>query len=174
MEVMLKHRPDIIKCYFEPIQWYASIIKIAPKNAVVLASMILWRRCLMRAAERIGLYVARLRKARGLTDHRDLAKAAGMSPTTVRHVERGGNWTIETLERVAEALSVPVDELLCPKDGENSPHLLELHSALRRYIERGENERELMEDLLRGLLSREEGPEESETPGPDASTRLSK
>lgn len=61
---------------------------------------------------RVGLAVRRIRSERGLSQE-DLAESIGMHRTYVGAVERGErNLTLQSVEHLAERLSVPVDALI--------------------------------------------------------------
>lgn len=60
-----------------------------------------------------GASIRRLRLELVLTQ-RELAQRAGMSPITLSEIERGRNTTVETLEKIAEALEVGVNDLFSP------------------------------------------------------------
>ncbi len=63
-------------------------------------------------AARLGGNLKQLREARGLTQER-MAKLAGVPRATWSHLESGvGNPTLAVLYRVAQALSVPLEELV--------------------------------------------------------------
>jgi len=61
----------------------------------------------------IGKNLKKLRKKKGLSQDR-VSKLADISYNTVIKLESGGitNPTIETLQKIAKALNVPVDDLL--------------------------------------------------------------
>jgi DNA-binding XRE family transcriptional regulator len=81
----------------------------------------LCRRCLARRAAPLGVRLRSLRLAAGLT-RADLARRAGVDDTTVSACERGPRrpWA-RTVQRLAEALGVPLDELVLPDDLEGLP-----------------------------------------------------
>jgi transcriptional regulator with XRE-family HTH domain len=59
------------------------------------------------------VYLRRLREARGLTQL-ELSVAAGVTPATVSRLENGHQApTLVTLYKLAEALEVPVADLVC-------------------------------------------------------------
>lgn len=61
---------------------------------------------------RVGLAVRRIRSERGLSQE-DLAESVGMHRTYVGAVERGErNLTLQSVEQLADRLSVPVDALI--------------------------------------------------------------
>ena len=61
------------------------------------------------------LRVQELREAKGLT-MAELAKRADLYPRTIRNIERGTHSpTVKTVEKIADALEVPVHDLLAPK-----------------------------------------------------------
>jgi len=66
-----------------------------------------------REISQIGKNLKKLRKQRGLSQDR-LSKLADISYNTVIKLESGGitNPTIETLQKMAKALGVSVDELI--------------------------------------------------------------
>lgn len=66
-----------------------------------------------REISQIGKNLKKLRKQRGLSQDR-LSKLADISYNTVIKLESGGinNPTIETLQKIAKALEVSVDNLL--------------------------------------------------------------
>lgn len=79
----------------------------------------------MNARAIIGWNLRRLRVERGLSQER-LALAAGINRAYVGRVERGSeNVTITTLEAMAQALTVPVaDLLIAPPPGSARPQPL--------------------------------------------------
>jgi transcriptional regulator with XRE-family HTH domain len=103
----------------------------------------------------IGQKVKSLRERRGLTQER-LAELAELSPTYISHIERGSkNVSLNALMRLADALEVPVERLLCdscPTDrnaflpevqallADCSPHerciLLEIAEAAKQSLRR--------------------------------------
>ncbi len=68
-----------------------------------------------REVSQIGKNLKKLRKKKGLSQDR-LSKLADISYNTVIKLESGGitNPTIETLQKIAKALGVSVDDLLRP------------------------------------------------------------
>lgn len=64
-------------------------------------------------SSKIGLTVERLRKARELSQEK-LARLADVSNNTLINIESGRNKnpTIETLRKIADALSVKIDQLI--------------------------------------------------------------
>jgi transcriptional regulator with XRE-family HTH domain len=60
----------------------------------------------------------------------ELAERAGLNTVTLSHIERGANTTVETLEKLAEALSVNVAELF----DERAVHRDDVPQALRRQM----------------------------------------
>jgi len=66
-----------------------------------------------REISQIGINLKKLRKKKGLSQDR-LSKLADISYNTVIKLESGGitNPTIETLQKIAKALGVSVDDLL--------------------------------------------------------------
>lgn len=92
-------------------------------------------------AARLADNVRSLREARGLSQ-KDIAKIAGVPRATWAHLESGGaNPTLAVLRRVAQALSVPFEELL----GEPAP-------AARHYPRSALPERRRGEIVVRSLL----------------------
>jgi transcriptional regulator with XRE-family HTH domain len=70
-------------------------------------------------AARLGANLKQLREARGLTQDR-MAKLAGVPRATWSHLESGiGNPTLAVLYRVAQALSVPLEELVATPRAES-------------------------------------------------------
>ncbi|MEO6462451.1 MAG: XRE family transcriptional regulator [Candidatus Eisenbacteria bacterium] len=70
-------------------------------------------------ANRLGVNLKQLREARGLTQDR-MAKLAGVPRATWSHLESGiGNPTLAVLYRVAQALSVPLEELVATPRAES-------------------------------------------------------
>lgn len=68
----------------------------------------------MEAAQCIGLWVRTIRKRRGLTQAK-LAELIGRLPNAVSALECGKNLpTLDTLDRIAEALGVPMRDFLAP------------------------------------------------------------
>jgi len=67
----------------------------------------------MAQENKIGKNIKRLRQAKDLSQDR-LSKAAGVSYNSIIKLETGGiiNPTIETLQKIAGALNVSVDDLL--------------------------------------------------------------
>jgi len=67
----------------------------------------------MSRENKIGKNIRRLRKSRGLSQDR-LSKLADVSYNSIIKLETGGirNPTIETLQKIAKALGVSVDDLL--------------------------------------------------------------
>ena len=55
--------------------------------------------------------IKKLRQEKGISQDR-LSKLADLSLNTVVNIEAGNNPTIETLEKIAKALGVSIDELL--------------------------------------------------------------
>ena len=68
---------------------------------------------MLRKISQIGKNLKKLRKKKGLSQDR-VSKLADISYNTVIKLESGGitNPTIETLQKIAKALNVPVDDLL--------------------------------------------------------------
>ena len=68
-----------------------------------------------REISQIGKNLKKLRRKKGLSQDR-LSKLADISYNTVIKLESGGitNPTIETLQKIAKALGVSVDDLLKP------------------------------------------------------------
>jgi transcriptional regulator with XRE-family HTH domain len=64
-----------------------------------------------------------LRKRRGISSRAALASEAGMSPTTIASIERGGkdgrHMTKKTAKILADVLKVTPEYLLCEEDDEN-------------------------------------------------------
>lgn len=61
----------------------------------------------------IGERIKKARKEQGLTQAQLGARCGGMADSAIRRYESGrGNPTLETLQRIADALDVPVGELL--------------------------------------------------------------
>ncbi len=81
----------------------------------------------MKARETIIENIEKLMKERGIRSHADLARRAKMSPRTVNNFMNAesftGSPTIETAERLAGALAVPLWVLLI-KDGDGLHKLL--------------------------------------------------
>lgn len=79
----------------------------------------------MKATALVAWNLRRLRVRRGLSQEA-LAVDAGVDRSYVGRIERGvENPTVETLDRLAAALEVVVDELLlAPKHGEKPPATL--------------------------------------------------
>jgi len=70
-------------------------------------------------AGRLGTNLKQLREARGLTQDR-MARLAGVPRATWSHLESGiGNPTLAVLYRVAQALSVPLEELVATPRAES-------------------------------------------------------
>ncbi|WP_085811416.1 helix-turn-helix domain-containing protein [Sphingomonas sp. TZW2008] len=70
----------------------------------------------MDVRQRLGMNVRRLRKAKGLAQEK-FALEFGMDRTYVSGIERGTrNPTITVVQRLADALDVPVAELFAEKD----------------------------------------------------------
>lgn len=67
----------------------------------------------MSQENKIGKNIRKLRQAKGLSQDR-LSKAADVSYNSIIKLETGGitNPTIETLQKIAKALEVQVDDLL--------------------------------------------------------------
>ncbi len=67
----------------------------------------------MTQENKIGKNIKKLRQAKGLSQDR-LSKAADVSYNSIIKLETGGitNPTIETLQKIAKALEVQVDNLL--------------------------------------------------------------
>ena len=67
----------------------------------------------MEQENKIGKNIRKLRQAKGLSQDR-LSKAADVSYNSIIKLETGGitNPTIETLQKIAKALEVQVDDLL--------------------------------------------------------------
>ncbi|MEM0503667.1 MAG: XRE family transcriptional regulator, partial [Archaeoglobaceae archaeon] len=92
-------------------------------------------------AEIVGKRVRSLRERVGLTLHQ-LAERAGMSASNLSEIETGRYAPrLETLVRLANALSVPLDALISQPDVTLETHLrsIETHanaSALQRWLER--------------------------------------
>lgn len=88
----------------------------------------------MDARSIIGWNLRRLRVAQGLSQER-LALAAVIDRAYVGRVERGSeNVTITTLEAMAQALGVPIADLLAmPAEGEDRPQ--PLRSGRRRKVD---------------------------------------
>jgi len=68
---------------------------------------------MLRKISQIGKNLKKLRKKKGLSQDR-VSKLADISYNTVIKLESGGitNPTIETLQKIAKALNVSVDDLL--------------------------------------------------------------
>jgi transcriptional regulator with XRE-family HTH domain len=62
------------------------------------------------ARENPGAAIRRLRREQILTQA-ELAKLAGMSMVTLSEIERGANTTVDTIQKIADALNVRVPEL---------------------------------------------------------------
>lgn len=67
----------------------------------------------MAQENKIGKNIKKLRQARGLSQDR-LSKAADVSYNSIVKLETGGitNPTIETLQKIAKALGVSIEELV--------------------------------------------------------------
>jgi len=76
-----------------------------------------------RAAAAAGAQIQRRRRQRGMSQA-ELARRTGLSKATLSQLEAGaGNPTIDTLDAVAVALAVPLNDLLTPVDGTGVLHL---------------------------------------------------
>jgi transcriptional regulator with XRE-family HTH domain len=106
----------------------------------------------------VGDVVRKLRKQKGW-DLSDLAKATKASMTTLSEVERGlGNYRIGTLNRIAEALDVSVEDIYRMLDAERmraaAPHDVPVAvSMTAEEIELLKYWRALPDDDRRGLLN---------------------
>lgn len=64
----------------------------------------------------LGLRIAQLRAERGMSQ-RKLALVLGMDRVTLNRIEQGrGNPTLDTLQRIADGLDVPIEELFTGSD----------------------------------------------------------
>ncbi len=98
-------------------------------------------------AKTVGQRLRNYRVARGMSQQ-ELAAAAGLHPTYIGQAERGEkNLTIETLEKITLALSVPIaevfDKVECRFDERNYP--LMAYELLQR---RSEKQQEIMVRVL--------------------------
>ena len=82
-----------------------------------------WEASAVRAIRaRLGAALRTMRERRRLTQEQ-LAERSGLSYKFIGEIERGlGNPTIETLDRLAEALGVGVSELLIETDHHRAPN----------------------------------------------------
>lgn len=66
----------------------------------------------MKAAKKLGENIRRVRMDKGLTQE-DLCQKLGMDPSYLSNVESGNkNPTLATIEKIATALNVSIDELM--------------------------------------------------------------
>lgn len=90
-------------------------------------------------AKQLGNQIKSLRKAKGLTQI-ELAERANMNSTYVGDVERANeNISINKLILLADALEVPISELIKPLDGSNLSskdlHVLTIQNSLYKLDE---------------------------------------
>lgn len=111
------------------------------------------------------LFQERLRVARDLRgwSQGELAKRAGMPPSSIAHFEAGSRKpSFDTLRRLANALEVTTDYLLGRVD---DPGLAEAGDPLFRDIGKlTGNDRELAKDFLKMLSERNRTKREGEDP----------
>lgn len=103
---------------------------------------------------RIGAQVRTLRMAAGTSAYR-LAKLAGISPSLLSRVERGlVSPSVDTLDRIAESLHVPVSRLL--GDGQGPSNFCHVQAGRGLIVDRGgaasDHRHELLGHLLYGNL----------------------
>jgi transcriptional regulator with XRE-family HTH domain len=74
--------------------------------------------------------IRELREARGWVLH-DLAAKAGISFEQISRIERGKNTTVNTLQKIADALEVPITALW-PDESDTSPEDAEARRVFSR------------------------------------------
>jgi len=91
--------------------------------------------------EEVGRRIRDLRKARGLTQAQ-VAERAGLNVNYYAGTERAGaNLTLDTLERVAKALEVPIADLFNFQSEEPRDEGREVIERVRRIVEHGPADR---------------------------------
>jgi transcriptional regulator with XRE-family HTH domain len=97
-----------------------------------------WRKAMR---EEVGRRIRELRKARGLTQAQ-AAERAALNVNYYADTERNGaNLTLDTLERVADALEVPIGDLFRFTSDETDDDGREVIERVRRIVEHGPAER---------------------------------
>ena len=100
-------------------------------------------------AQIVGKRIRRYRTERKLTQEK-LAELAGCHPTYVGQVERGEkNTTIETIEKIANALDVPLSQLFEMVGGKQSETLNQYILLFHEFIEsKTEEEQKILFEII--------------------------
>ncbi len=77
------------------------------------------------------LNVQKIMKQKGVS-RKDLANKLGINPVSVSRIING-NPTVETLQKIANALDVTVPELFAPQSESNFTALIDNEGELRRF-----------------------------------------
>ena len=106
----------------------------------------------MRLEEQIGQHLRDRRTAAKLSQEA-LAERAELNEITIRRMEKGSSLTLANLERVADALSVPLVDLLRDEEESPSPSHVRLDGLMQRVSKQPDRAVEMICDVIEVLLN---------------------